>query len=394
MPLSVTLTPQATMVRTSKRSSAAPQAAAPKKAKVDSATKAKCNLVGAALKASGELSGDVCKMLTAMLGILPGSPEVLRDDGTKCESRERVAKLFSNALSLVEAGITKKLGDAEAKVKGGDEERTTRESAVEAAQSQLKEQQDVVSEKQSIVDEAVAALKHKKEELLNAQAAQKAGDSELDSAAASLESLTGAKVTVDKLKAGSDDATSVKIEISALIELLGRFKLDPSMLTALPTVLSKAPDARGAFDAMVVSQLDAELEKHIARLQGVIQDGEADRAKRAEAVSAAHAAQTAASEARAVAEAALYAMQAEFAKREAALRTAQAALKDLGPELLRQAAAVDSAKVELASFHEGPLAAFTELTAPLPAPVAPEAEVDETERSANKEAGEVEAPAA
>lgn len=378
------------MVRTSKRSATAPQAAAPKKAKVDAATKAKCNLLGSALKSSGELPWDVCKMLTAMLGVLPGSPELLRDDGTKSQSRERVSKLFSNALSLVEAGIKNKLDDAEAKVKGGDEERAAREVAVEAAQSQFKEQQDVVSEKQSLVDEAAAALKTKKEETLSAQAAQKAGDSELDSSGARLESLTGAKATVDKLKSGSDDATSVKTNISALIELLGLYKFDQSMLTALPTVLSKAPDARGAFDAMVVGQLDAELEKHIERLKGVMQDGEADRAKRAEVVAAAQAAQNTATEAHAVAEAALYAMQAEFAQREAAVRTAQAALKDLGPELLRHAAAVDSAKLGLTNFQEGPLAAFTELTRPVPAPVAPEAEVDETEQLANK----VEAPAA
>lgn len=377
------------MVRASKRSSAAPQAAAPKKAKVDSATKSKCSIVGAALKASGELSGDVCKMLTAMLGVLPGSPELLRDDGAKNESRERLAKLFSNALSLVEAGIQKTLDDAEAKVKGGDEERAAREVAVETAQSQFKEQESAVSEKRNVLDKAATALNSKKEELLTAEAAQKTGDAELDASAASLATLDGAKMAVDKLKAGCDDAASVKAEISALIELLGRYKLDQSMLTALPTVLSKAPDARGAFDTMVITQLDAELDQNIANLQGVIQGGEADRAKRAEVVAAAQAARNSASEAHAAAEAALYAVQADLAKHEAALKTAQAALKDFGPELLRQAAAVDSAKVNLASFREGPLAALAELIAPLPAPAALEAGVDGDGQSANRVTEEV-----
>lgn len=379
------------MVR-AKRSSTVPQGAAPKKAKTDAATKARCNTLGAALKGSGELPDDVCKMFTAMLGVLPGTHEALRDDGRECASRERVAKLFSNALFLVEAGIQKRLDDAEAKVKGGDDERIAREAAVEAAQSQVQEQQSVVNAKQDHLAEAAAALKSKAVELVAAQSAQRAGDSELDSAESSLETLHGAKATVDKLKAGFEDANSAKVAISAVVDLLSRYQLDRSMLTALPTVLSKAPDARGTFDAMVVSQLDAELDKHTARLQDVIKNGEVDKAKRAEAVAAAQAAQSAASDAHAAAQAALCAVQAELAKREAALRAAQTASKELGPELLRQAGAVDSAKLRLASFREGPLAAFAEITAPLLPPPAPEEGADETGASANKAGEEFETP--
>lgn len=336
-----------------------------KKQKGDPATKAKCDAVTTAFKNAEELPAGVRQMLDAMLAVIPSHPEALRTGGADCLGRAPLTGLFSTALSRVEAGIQAGLDDAEAKVKGGDVERANRDSAVEEAKASLAEQQKVVSEKQELLSKATAALQGTKEALNSAQAAQRVGDADLESAGGRLELLRGAKADVDALKTGSAVAGSSAKQITALVKLLGSVGLDQSLLTAIPTALGKAPDARGAFDTMVVTQLDTELDRNLRELEDLIQSGEIEKTKRAETVSAAQAAHGVAKEEHTAAVAVLSEVQAEQAQRETALKAAQKAVKDLGPELLRHAGAVDSAKASLGAFREGPLAAFAELTTPL-----------------------------
>merc|ERR1719343_704729 len=78
--------------------------------------------------------------------------------------------------------------------------------------------------------------------------------------------------------------------VSRLKTTLNKFVLVESLMTALPNALSKQPSARGAFDVMVVSQLNEEMGKLIASLDTTISQGESVNQERSAALSVAEAA--------------------------------------------------------------------------------------------------------
>lgn len=303
-------------------------------------------------------------MLDAMLAVLPTYPDALRAGAADCQARGCLTELFTRALASVSAGIQTKLDAAVVKVQGGDEERTRRDAAVDDAKGKMASQQCVVKEKQELLSNAIASLQTAKDVMSRAQAAQQTTAAQLEASGGRLDLLLGAKVEVDALKhsSGLDDLSPKRI--ADLIKILGTLGLDQSLLTALPTALSKTADSRGAFDGMVVSQLETDLDRSVREAQDVIRGGEIEKAKHAESVKAAEVSHGVACEHHALAEATLSDVQAELTQREEAVRDAERAVKDLGPELLRQASAVDAATASLQAFREGPEAAFAQLTSP------------------------------
>lgn len=66
-----------------------------------------------------------------------------------------------------------------------------------------------------------------------------------------------------------EDAETRKIN-SDLMASLKKYKFEESMMIALPAAFAKAPDSRGQFDVMAISQLQGELDKLIAEQDTIL----------------------------------------------------------------------------------------------------------------------------
>jgi len=146
------------------------------------------------------------------------------------------------------------------------------------------------------------------------------------------------------------------------IEKLGKdMGFDMSLLQAIPTAFAKSPSDRGSFDDIVMSQIEAEFQKCLAKFTDELANGEPakkDRAAKVEAASSEHAQAVASEEAAKTAKEAARTAQKEAETEQKALLKAQ----QQGTSVFGTASAsVSAAKVELMEFDEGPLAAFKEL---------------------------------
>lgn len=70
--------------------------------------------------------------------------------------------------------------------------------------------------------------------------------------------------------------------MSKLMAMVKKLGADSSLQTALPVVLKKAPAERGAFDGVVVDQVDGKLKDHMATLKTALDNGEMVKAEKIE----------------------------------------------------------------------------------------------------------------
>merc|ERR1712217_428541 len=84
------------------------------------------------------------------------------------------------------------------------------------------------------------------------------------------EELTAAVENLTVLKAALPETAEVQKRLCNLIEMLNKYKFDESMLIALPSALGKAPDARGRFDLIAMSQLESKMDEVIAAQTAIL----------------------------------------------------------------------------------------------------------------------------
>merc|ERR1712224_369905 len=72
------------------------------------------------------------------------------------------------------------------------------------------------------------------------------------------------------LKTVSTADTEAGNKGNELMALLKKYKFEESMMIALPAALAKAPDARGQFDMMAITQLEGDIGKMIAEQDALI----------------------------------------------------------------------------------------------------------------------------
>merc|ERR1719161_309126 len=155
-----------------------------------------------------------------------------------------------------------------------------------ASETTLEGSQAALSERKNTMDEAGVALHRATVALTESEGAQVHGDRDLVEACgrkAKLEGvLNGSYAAMKDGKA--QDAKRAMAEVLAVAKL---YSLDASMLTALPQVLNKSPEARGSFDKMVVDSFENESQARISELAALLEAGEPSKAERAAAVESA-----------------------------------------------------------------------------------------------------------
>jgi hypothetical protein len=277
--------------------------------------------------------------------------------------QEQVIQMITEVMESLEAALTTKITDAEKKVASSDEDKASKEAAEKAASEALEAKKTAAEEAKTASAEAIEAAKAAKAALTKAKEEQEEGDAELEAAGTKKEKVEAGKGFLEALKAGTLEEGKVSEAVEELVAVAKDFGFDGTMITTLPSALSKAPSDRGAFDEMVFTQADDALVKQIATLADTIANGETGKAARAAkvteattALEAAEAASTAKKEAK---------TEAAAAQKEAdtAFKAAAKEVKGHGPLMKQCQKDLESTKSDLVEFCEGPKATFSELVA-------------------------------
>lgn len=310
------------------------------------------------VKAVTHAKGFPESTLRMLSGTVAGSLGVAKEE--RHPYQVSVVGMVGEVLASVEAAAKATIAEAETKVSELGGSKSTLDGKAEAAAAELAAKTEAAKAAQAGVAEAAAALKAAKAALATAEHDEKAGS-------AALEELTSKKAHLESvladafapLKEGTKE--DVKPAVSSVSKMGKEFDLDHSLMTSLPSALSKAPADRGSFDTMVVTQVEAEINKKLVEVTGTLAGGEAAKAAAAEKVAAATTAQAAATEKDAGCKAALEAAKAAQKEAETASKAASKELKDFEPSMKKVTKELESATADLAELTEGPLAAYADL---------------------------------
>eukprot|EP00933_Yihiella_yeosuensis_P049890 TRINITY_DN473_c0_g1_i1.p1 TRINITY_DN473_c0_g1~~TRINITY_DN473_c0_g1_i1.p1 ORF type:complete len:374 (+),score=161.99 TRINITY_DN473_c0_g1_i1:77-1198(+) len=363
----------------SKRVSTSGAGRAAKKAKKENDALAKCKVIAGALK-HAEKKGVQPSLIELLSEAVTHCLPVYKADRHEFQHSivDMVAKILTTSKEVLEADVAA----AQDLLNNGDAERTRREEASKSAESALTETKETHQKKQEAKTEKQEALKVSVEALKSAQAAQKTGDAKAQGYEAEKTALESA---VSTLLAPMKEAAGSKKCIHALAKAATSANLESSLIEAIELALSKKPDARGSFDAVIIEQLDLQISQKLATLNGHLAEEAPAREQRAAAVKAAQEAHDAAKAASEASLAELKAAKEAEAAAKTALTTATEAVKGFSEELLSTTGKLDRSKNKLEGFVNGPLADFNLLVdyaAPVPEPEAPEPVAEATAETA------------
>eukprot|EP00933_Yihiella_yeosuensis_P049891 TRINITY_DN473_c0_g1_i2.p1 TRINITY_DN473_c0_g1~~TRINITY_DN473_c0_g1_i2.p1 ORF type:complete len:404 (+),score=151.85 TRINITY_DN473_c0_g1_i2:78-1214(+) len=336
-----------------------------KKAKKEDDVLAKCKSIGIALK-HAEKKGVQSSLIELLSEAVTRCLPVYKADRHEFQHSivGMVAKILATSKEALEADVTA----AQELLNNGDAERTRREEALKSAETALTESKETHQKKQEAKTEKQEALKASVEALKAAQAAQKTGDEKAQGYDAEKTALESAVSTsLAPLKEGSGSKKS----IHALAKWAASAGLESSIIEAMELPLSKKPDARGSFDAVILEQLDLQISQKLATLNGHLAEEAPAREQRAAVVKAAQEAHDAAKAASEASVAELKAAKEAEAAAKTALAAASEAVQGFSAELLSTAGKLDRSKTKLEGFVNGPLADFNSLVeyaAPVPEP--------------------------
>mmetsp|Transcript_96418 Transcript_96418/g.249339 ORF Transcript_96418/g.249339 Transcript_96418/m.249339 type:complete len:380 (+) Transcript_96418:92-1231(+) len=343
------------MKRTNETARKAPAKKAKKQVTPEEASLA---VISAALSQAEGLTAEAAAML---IGTLPNSLGIPRDQ------RHRYAQGFVDAicgeLASVEAGLGKAVADAQVVSRETEALKATCEAAVAEAKAGVDAQQAVLQQRKVSLAEDALTFRAARQALVEADAAQATHSLEVGKAVttkADLEQLLQALETVHE-----------KPEVVDMLVkgLCSHLQPDDSMTTAMPSALSKAPDARGPFDVMVFDELHATGATRLQALGETVQAAEPQKAALAEATRTASAALDAAKERQMAAVRAFRDEEAKLTTAQECLAATRATHKDTANRTRRAVQERDGAEVELELFRQDTLSAFkflAERTTPAP----------------------------
>jgi len=271
-------------------------------------------------------------------------------------SQEEVVGMIEQMLASVESGLKAKVEAAQAKVAGSDSEKSKREQVVEEAQTALAEKKAAADVAKAALEEAAGEEVAAKASLADAKAEQKTGDASYVAAAEKKSTLESTLTNeFETLKQGTSE--TVKKSSQDVVRVGKRFGFEAQLLVSAEPALSKAPADRGAFDLLVVQQLEEQLNNLISALATELCTGEASKSERASKVEAAEAQLASTGERLQARKADVAAAQEATKEADSQCKAAKAALKELGPELEQTTSELELASDEMKAC-EAVLASF------------------------------------
>merc|ERR1712217_970042 len=142
---------------------------------------------------------------------------------------------------------------------------------------------------------------------------------------------------------------------------MSKFELEESLVVALPSSCTKATEQRGAFDDLVISELEKAMITKIASLSKSIEEEEPGEAERKAAVIAAETSLKASLETEKTASMEVDAATAATIEAEGVVTEAKAEEAAMVPSIQRVKSKHGDRVLELEHFENGPMASFTQL---------------------------------
>jgi len=206
------------------------------------------------------------------------------------------------------------------------------------------------------------ALREAMKGLTQAVEAQESGDTrfkELSDAKTKLEALERDVYNPTKLGLFAKAKANKNAKELMLVGKANDF--DESLLIGLPGALSKKPDDRSTFDNMVLQAFESQVMTKVAEAEKSIAEEMPGREARAAVVSSARQAHEAVKDRQTASLNELTAAQTSLREGEGYVREAQRSVQSFGQEIQRLMTSKEHAETRLATFRQGPLAAFQDL---------------------------------
>lgn len=349
----------------------ATSAAGPKTKKAKGPSVAKqCKEISSAMKGAEGYPPLVVKMISENLAVCLGDYKEERH-----EFQASVASMAEKIMASIKVSIEAKIKESEETLAKADTEKAAREAAVEETKKLAEDSTAACAAAKQEVTTTEAELKKAQEELKTAEKEQKAGDAQSvkdETKKGKLENTINAVFV--PCKEGALEKAAITKGISELQKLGKELDFDTALLTSLPSALQKDPASRGTFDNVVVTNVEDELQKRLAKLKETLAEAAPAREERASKVATCAAAVEALKVKLESMEKASKDAVAAMKEADGKSKAAAKALKAFGPEIKATGKALKDAKDSLEDFTTGAMTSFTELlnrTKPLPEPEVP-----------------------
>mmetsp|Transcript_3401 Transcript_3401/g.5608 ORF Transcript_3401/g.5608 Transcript_3401/m.5608 type:complete len:389 (-) Transcript_3401:208-1374(-) len=299
------------------------------------------------------------------------------------ETQSKVVDMLGSAMETIEKALEAAITEATAKLDEAKEGEVTKKEELTKAEEGLEALAKEDVEKEQVWTEADEAVNKAKEAVETAEAAETQGNKDLEKAEAKKATLETVMADIyTPIKEGT--AENLPKMIKSLMAKLKEFSvsMDGGLMETVPAALSKAKEDRGDFDKVVFEQLDSEFGKLVEKFNTILAEGGPGKAERAAAVETAKTELATAEEALKKADEESTAAAEAKTAGEAALKAAKKAAREAGPALKKATSELKDAEAKLDEFKEGPLAAFKSLAERSTPPPEPEGDAMATEEAA------------
>jgi len=292
------------------------------------------------------------KMLVAMLPQGALVPVEERQEG-----QQACVRMLEEVFESITNAMTAEIAEADSQVSKETAEATKLEEDVKNAETALKEASEAVATKKTILAEAAKTVIDSKTNLVEKEKDQQTGDAAYGAAVAEMEDVEAVLAQDFRLlRDGVGEGEAY--DTSKILSLSTKLGLEDSLLTALPSVISKKPSERGSFDAMVVAQLEEGLRNKVSKLNEIVTTGAPAAEAREAATAEAKGAVDAAKQAQQLAADELTEANNAQKQRAREAETVKASLVAQGPAVKDAAALKTEKEEQLQRFVEWNLASF------------------------------------
>lgn len=291
-----------------------------------------------------------------LLGVLPilATPREARNS-----YQQMMAGMFAEVFEKEESRLQQRVDVVQVKTDADNEEIAACETVIENAKTEKQAKKEEIRGKKDEFDEAEVVFDDARAELK----ATMDGRIQIEARAQALaqEKETFLEVqrnSFEALRDGLLEGREVKQHIGKLKEFFQSIGVDNSLIMAYPSALSKKPEERGDFDAMVLQQLEEFVVNALTELEAKLAAATEEDAEQAGLVAASEAIVEVAKEKMTVRSDAVTATEEQLAGLETALKDARAAAKERKKKASGNANEHKQEQGLLEQYQHGVLAAF------------------------------------
>jgi len=313
----------------------------------------KCRGISDAIKGSS-LPDHVRLMLAEAVG---SCLQTYKQD--RHEYQTKLIDMVAQVMAELEDSGKSAVSRAETIVAGSAHDKDARQAAMDAARSKLQACQTDLEQKQDAHAADIETVKSLDAGIALADKQAKAADK-------AIEELIAKKDKLEAVFAGDafgqlKEAAGSSAVIKNLVKVCLDSGFEKPLLETVPSVLQKAPDARGTFGSLIVDQLQGHFTQHVDSFTQSLNEMTSRKAELAAKDAQTHEELQSAKDKKDASAAAVGTARASVNDAKAAVVVAQKAVNEFAPERERASKELTVATLKLKALEDGPLADFAAL---------------------------------